>query len=146
VIPGFRIHKKWIEIIKARARKNNVVFSNWAIDDERAEISKWIYSRIDNIFLKTHKETFLSFLKTNKIYEIPNSSQFACHRKTFYKLMEFLLPIYEYILADKDLSFRYAHLMERAWGLFFAMETYEKVAVIRDSHSQSGNYDANVIN
>ena len=59
--------------------------------------------------------------------------------------MEFLLPIYEYILSGKDLSFKYAHLLERAWGLFFALEGYKAVPVIRDSHSQAGNYDSNVI-
>ena len=59
--------------------------------------------------------------------------------------MDFLLPIYDYILAEKDLSFKYAHLLERAWGLFFALEGYETMAVIKDSHSQSGNYDASAI-
>lgn len=134
------LHKKWIEIIKAYVRKNNVIFSNRALDDERAVICKWIYKRIDSIFLKTHKKTFLSLLKTNKIYEIPNSSQFACRRETFHKLMDFLLPMYEHILSEKDLSFKYAHLMERAWGLFFAMEGYKKVAVIKDSHNESKSY------
>jgi len=59
--------------------------------------------------------------------------------------MEFLMPIYEYILSEKDLSFRHAHLLERAWGLFFALKGYDTVAVIKDSHSQAGNYDGSVI-
>jgi hypothetical protein len=136
-------HKQWIDIIKARVRKNNVVFSDWAIDDERAEICRWIYKRIDTIFLKTHKETFLSLLKMHNIFKIPNSSQFACRRETFHELMEYLSPIYEYILSEKDFSFKYAHLLERAWGLFFALERYQKVAVIADSHSQSKAYGEN---
>ena len=55
--------------------------------------------------------------------------------------MEYLEPIYEYILSERDISFKYAHLLERAWGLFFASEGYETVPVIKDSHSQSKNYD-----
>ena len=139
------LHKKWIEIIKARVRKNNVVFSSWAIDDERSEVARWVYNRIDDIFLSTHEQSFLAFLKKNEFDKVPNSSQFACSRVTFHELMEFLLPIYEYILSGKDLSFKYAHLLERAWGLFFALEGYETVPVIRDSHSQAGNYDSSVI-
>ena len=139
------LHKKWIEIIKARVRKNNVVFSTLAIDDEISEVARWVYNRIDDIFLATHEQSFLSFLKKNEFDKVPNSSQFACSRETFHSLMEFLLPIYEYILNGNDLSFKYAHLLERAWGLFFALEGYETEPVIRDSHSQAGNYDSNVI-
>ena len=139
------LHEKWIEIINALVRKNNVIFSDWEIDRESSEVAKWIYNRIDEIFLETHKNTFLSFLGINKFYKLPNTSQFACSRETFYRLMEFLLPIYEYILSSNDLSFKYAHLLERAWGLFFALEGYETMAVIKDSHSQSGNYDPSVI-
>lgn len=139
------LHKNWIEIIKALVRKNNVVFSNWAIDNERSEVAQWIYRRIDDVFIATHGQYYLSILKKNKFHEIPNTSQFACSRETFYKLMEFLLPIYEHILSGKELSFKYAHLLERAWGLFFALERYKTVPVIKDSHSQSGNYDGRVI-
>lgn len=139
------LHKKWIDIISARVRKNNVIFAEWAIDNERAEICKWIYSQIDNIFLSTHNDSFLSFLKKNKFYKLPTTSQFACRRANFNALMEFLLPIYEYILLKEDLSFRYAHLLERAWGLFFALNGYEKVAVIRDSHNQADCYGETVI-
>lgn len=139
------LHKKWIEIISARVRKNNIVFSNWPIDNERSEVAQWIYSRIDDVFIATHGQYFLSILKKNKLHEIPNTSQFACSRETFYKLMEFLVPIYNYILSGKELSFKYAHLLERAWGLFFALERCKTVSVIKDSHSQAGNYDSRVI-
>ena len=131
------LHKKWIEIISARVRKNNIVFADWSIDNERSEVCRWIYSQIDNIFLNTHNDTFLSFLKKNNVHKLPTTSQFACSKENFYQLMGFLLPIYEYILSKEDLSFRYAHLLERAWGLFFALKGYEKVAVVRDSHNQS---------
>ena len=139
------LHNKWIEIISARVRKNNIVFADWAIDNEKAEICRWIYSQIDNIFLNTHHESFLSFLKKYNIHKLPITSQFACSKENFYQLMEFLLPIYEYILSKEDLSFRYAHLLERAWGLFFALKGYEKVAVVRDSHNQSDSYGETVI-
>ena len=141
------LHKKWVEIIKSRVTKYNVVFSTWPIDKERAEICKWVYERIDNMFLQTHKKTFLSFLKANKLDKIPNSSQFACHREMFLRLMEFLMPMYDYILTRTDLSYRYAHVLERAWGLFFALEGYKKVSVIKDSHTQdnSKRYAQNVI-
>lgn len=139
------LNKKWIEIIKARVRKNNVVFADWAIDNERSEISRWIYKRIDNVFINTHDESFLSLLKKNDICKIAQTSQFACSRKVFYRLMDFLMPLYEYVLHRKDLSFRYAHLMERAWGLFFAMEKYERVPVVKDSHNESKNYGENII-
>ena len=139
------LHKKWIEIISARVRKNNIVFADWAIDNERSEVCRWIYSQIDNIFLNTHNDTFLSFLKKNNVHKLPTTSQFACSKENFYQLMGFLLPIYEYILSKEDLSFRYAHLLERAWGLFFALKGYEKVAVVRDSHNQSDSYGETVI-
>lgn len=140
------LHKKWIEIINACVRKNNIVFSTWPIDNERSEVAKWIYNRIDSVFLKTHKETFLSLLKKHKISKIPNSSQFACSKERFNELMGFLLPIYEHILNENDISFKYAHLLERAWGIFFALKGYKTVSVIKDSHSQARNYDSEVIN
>jgi len=139
------LHREWINIIRHFAKKGNVVFSEWPIDKERSEVARWVYKRIDDIFLATHGQTFLSFLKDNGIHELPNTSQFACRRETFYKLMEFLMPIYEYILAQQDLSFRYAHLLERAWGLFFALEGYKIQSVIKDSHSQAGNYESDVV-
>lgn len=138
-------HEKWLEIIQAKVKNSNVIYSTWDIDREHSEVAKWVYCHIDKVFLSTHHRTFLSFLKENGFHRLPNSSQFACRKETFVKLMQFLMPIYEYILAEKKLTFKYAHLLERAWGLFFALENYKIVSVIRDTHSQSFSDPSNVI-
>jgi hypothetical protein len=131
-------HPKWIEIISSCAKRNNVIFSNWAIDDDRAEVCRWVYQRIDDVFLATHKRTFLSYLKeNNRIQLLPNTSQFCCKRETFVELMNFLLPIYKYILEEEQKAVGYAHLLERSWGLFFAIKGYTLMSVINDGHSQS---------
>ena len=134
------LHKKWIEIITGCLRKNNVVFSTWPIGVATNEVGKWLYPRIDDVFLISHKHTFFSYLETKNITILPNTSQFSCSRDTFNSLMKYLLPLYEYTLKCKDISFLYAHLLERGWGLFFALEKYKTVAVIKDSHSQAENY------
>ncbi len=61
--------------------------------------------------------------------------------------MEFLLPIYRYIQGQHDLTYHYAHLLERAWGLYFALHGYRKISVVRDSHTQcqTGRYSPNAI-
>ena len=56
------LHREWINIIRHFAKKGNVVFSEWPIDKERSEVARWVYKRIDDIFLATHGQTFLSFL------------------------------------------------------------------------------------
>jgi hypothetical protein len=127
----------WQRLIRSQVRYSPIVFSTWGIDQERSSISRWVYERIDEVFLKTHGYTFLSKVVENGISRLPNSSQFACHRDFFYKLMDFLSPIYQYVLTASDLDWRYAHLLERAWGLFFAIEGCTSLRVIADSHSQS---------
>lgn len=138
-------HKKWLEIIEAQVKKHNIVYSTWEVDEENSEVAKWVYNKIDKVFLSTHDKTFLSYLKENGFKKLPNSSQFACSKDTFLKLMEFLMPIYDYILKENELTFQYAHLLERAWGLFFSLTNYKVVGVIEDSHSQSYKYAPNVI-
>jgi len=134
------LHKKWVEIITGCLHKNNVVFSTWPVATVTNEVGEWLYSRIDNIFLETYKHSFFPYLKTRNITTLPNSSQFACSCDTFNSLMKYLLPLYEYILNCQDISFLYAHLLERGWGLFFALHKYKLVPVTKDSHNQSANY------
>ena len=134
------LHQRWLEIIMSKLKKNNVIFSTWPIGGVGNDIGKWIYSRIDDVFLASHQKPFSSYIKKYKINRLPNTSQFACCQETFDALGRFLLPIYNYILKQNDISFLYAHLLERAWGLFFAIETYKTVPVIKDSHNQANNY------
>lgn len=134
------LHNKWKEIIKANVYKHNIVFSTWPIKKNPNEVGKWVNKRIQSAFWETHKKDFYSILQERNITVLPNSSQFACKKKVFYSLMDFLFPFYEYIKKRDDISFLYAHLMEKAWGTYFALHGYKTFAVIKDSHNQARNY------
>jgi len=135
------LHKRWIEIISERVRNNNVVFSTWPIKGKMSDVEKWIDKKINDVFINTYNKSFDEFLKEKNIAILPNSSQFACTKDTFCSLMHFLLPLYDYILNVNDKTFLYAHLLERAWGLYFSINKYKTVPVIIDSHTQEANYE-----
>lgn len=141
-------HKKWIEIICERVRHNNIVFSTWPIKEKMNEVEKWVYCRINDLFTAAYNKSFDEYLNEKKIFVMPNTSQFACKRDTFYSLMNFLYPLYDQILKLNDKTFLYAHLLEKAWGLYFALTKYKTVPVIMDSHTQEKNYvkKAEIIN
>jgi hypothetical protein len=135
------LDNKWMQIIEKSVKSGSVVFYDYSIDkDAGTEIAKWVYNKIDDIFILAHNKTYLSILKKEKITKLPMSSQFACSRDTFLKLMKFLLPIYEVIMRQPDISFKYAHLLERSWSIFFAKEGYIVKPVIEDQHLCSESY------
>lgn len=129
----------WRPVIETAVRRKSVVFSTWGIDQERSDISRWVYERIDDAFCAVKGRTFLSYFREYGLTRLPNSSQFACETTTFHRLMEFLEPFYSLVLADPNLNWRHAHLLERAWGLFFAIDGYRAMRVIKDRHSQAGD-------
>lgn len=135
-------NKEWVQIIKAFLKKGDVVFSTWYAQDSNSEVSKWLNNHIDDAFIKSGKSPYNEIISDLKLIRIPNSSQFACKTETFSALMEYLLPLYDYILAQNEKSFLYAHLLERAWGLFFAMQKYQIVPVIADAHTNSKTYSS----
>lgn len=130
----------WLEIISKNIDKN-VIFQEADIDLDinSSDLSHWIYMNIDEILLKSHGKTFLTFLKEYNIKKIPFTSQFACTKKSFDQLMEFLLPIYDYILST-EMTYRHAHVLERCWGLFLAIQGYTLKRVIEDSHLSKESY------
>lgn len=116
--------------------------SEWLCYNKPVNILPFI--EINDIFLSVFKVSYWSIIESMKIKKIAGFSQFVSTYQVWQEMMEFLIPLIDFVKNKQPSIAYYAHLLEICWGTFCARRNYELLDFCSNEVSSSHLYGQDI--